>query len=329
MATAFRAFMEGLIDYAGLFPPARLDLDTAIRNFIRYLDGAEAWMLKRFIIPAARLKELVPYQGELFSGRREPIRFSILLSGEAGPNGVSADLHHEIEELIAFQERQGRFCATEVLETRLPRETAEAAEAEQTTEYLRSLDALLERTGLRGMELFVEVPPESLSIRTVESAIQGIADLGKTGASGNSGVLRAGIKLRCGGLEPRAFPRPDLVARVLLDCRDLGVPLKCTAGLHHPVRHRDEDVDVMAHGFFNLFGAGILAYGQNIPFERVAECLCDKEALSFRFQEDLFAWRETGVPAAVVAEARAQFIIGFGSCSFDEPREDLRGLGLL
>ena len=46
MSLAFRAFMSELIDYAGLFPPARLDLDTAIRNFARYrvrLSEYHAW----------------------------------------------------------------------------------------------------------------------------------------------------------------------------------------------------------------------------------------------------------------------------------------------
>jgi hypothetical protein len=58
MSLAFRAFMSELIDYAGLFPPARLDLDTAIRKYARYRDQDEAWMLGRFIIPAGQLAQL-------------------------------------------------------------------------------------------------------------------------------------------------------------------------------------------------------------------------------------------------------------------------------
>ena len=264
MVTAFRAFMEGLIDYAGLFPPARLDLETAIRKFIRYRAGPDAWMLERFIIPASRLTELLPYHEELAVGTSGPVGFSVLLSGGGGANGACDNLQKEIEEILVFQDRQGPSCRIDVLETRLPVETAEASEAERTTEYLRSLDTLLRKSGLDGVELFLEVPPGSLSISSVESAIQGIADLGKTGTAGKGAVIRAGFKLRCGGLERENIPKPDLVARVLVECRDQGTPLKCTAGLHHPIRHHDAGLDAMVHGFFNVFGAGILAHALNL-----------------------------------------------------------------
>ncbi len=52
-----RVLLGGLIDYAGLFPPAALDMPTAVRNYASYRDGEHAWMLGRFIVPAARLSE--------------------------------------------------------------------------------------------------------------------------------------------------------------------------------------------------------------------------------------------------------------------------------
>src|SRR5258708_5826627 len=55
--TSVRALLGGLIDYAGLFPPAALDMPTAVRNYASYRDGEHAWMLGRFIVPAARLSE--------------------------------------------------------------------------------------------------------------------------------------------------------------------------------------------------------------------------------------------------------------------------------
>ena len=57
MQPSLRTLLTEIVDYAGLFPPAKLQLDEAIRNYARYLRGPEAWMLGRFVCPAARLRE--------------------------------------------------------------------------------------------------------------------------------------------------------------------------------------------------------------------------------------------------------------------------------
>jgi hypothetical protein len=57
---AIRILMSGLIDYAGLFPPASLDMETAKRNYAAYRDGEYAWMLGRFVVPAASRAEVDP-----------------------------------------------------------------------------------------------------------------------------------------------------------------------------------------------------------------------------------------------------------------------------
>src|SRR5262245_38924762 len=66
MNPALRALLGGIIDYAGLFPPAQLPLEEAIRNYARYRTEPESWMLGRFVIPATRLKELAELGKELF-----------------------------------------------------------------------------------------------------------------------------------------------------------------------------------------------------------------------------------------------------------------------
>ena len=52
------AFLNGLIDYAGLFPPANLDLQTAIKNYAQYIHSIDSWMLGPFVIPITKLNEL-------------------------------------------------------------------------------------------------------------------------------------------------------------------------------------------------------------------------------------------------------------------------------
>jgi hypothetical protein len=57
-ARALRTLLEGLIDYAGLFPPAALSMDEAVRNYARYRQGPYAWALGRFVVPQDRVGEV-------------------------------------------------------------------------------------------------------------------------------------------------------------------------------------------------------------------------------------------------------------------------------
>jgi hypothetical protein len=140
---------------------------------------------------------------------------------------------------------------------------------------------------------------------------------------------RIGAKLRCGGVTPEAFPDCERVAGFIDICRRLGLPLKCTAGLHHPVRHQAAEPAVMMHGFLNVFGAGILAHGLMADLEVLTGCVEETDPNAFSFSEEGFSWRDHSVDAASMKRAREGFLPGFGSCSFNEPRDDLRALGLL
>lgn len=318
MRGSFRAFMNGLIDYAGLFPPAKLDLDSAIRNYARYLSEKDAWMLNRFIIPAARLEELDRYVAELFTGGTGPMRLTLLSrDGLLGFDGVRS-----------FTERHGGRVAIEVVEVLLP--PAVDVEAGVVV-FLRSLVEVLAGQGLDGLALYAELP-EGGGL-DLDRAAAGIAAFNREGS--RSAGYHAGFKLRCGGTEVAAFPPVGRVVRAVAACRDRAVPLKCTAGLHRPLRHHDPEIGAMHHGFLNVFGAGILAHAHSLPAERLASCLADMDAADFAFGDDAFTWRdpETGqahdVKPEAVAAARTALMTGFGSCSFDEPREDLRSLGLL
>jgi hypothetical protein len=105
------------------------------------------------------------------------------------------------------------------------------------------------------------------------------------------------VKLRCGG---EFVPSVEQVALVVACCREAGVPFKATAGLHHAVR-RGED-----HGFVNLLAAA------TAPRGRIAEVVAEEDASVLK----------------VEPPAREVFT-SFGSCSWSEPVDDMRELGLL
>src|SRR3954463_11611235 len=54
---AMRMLLSQSIDYAGLFPPAELDMASALENFVGYSSGPFSWALGRFIVPVSRIAE--------------------------------------------------------------------------------------------------------------------------------------------------------------------------------------------------------------------------------------------------------------------------------
>lgn len=58
MTTPLRGLLGGIVDYAGLFPPASLAMADAVAAYSAYRDGPDAWMLGAFVAPASRLDDL-------------------------------------------------------------------------------------------------------------------------------------------------------------------------------------------------------------------------------------------------------------------------------
>lgn len=311
MDPALHALMSGVIDYAGLFPPARLPLEPAIRNYAAYRAGADAFMLGRFVIPAARLPELDPFVAGLFpDDPARPLRVAALGRGGAGVEDFLAGLDDDLAAMRAFEARHRGRVAIDVLETRLPDDALDRAEALGVL-----LDEALPRIG--AVRPFFEVPLAGDWRRTLDAATDA---LGSTGG--------AGLKLRTGGLEDSAFPSCEQVAAVLVACREAQVPFKATAGLHHPLPRRDESVPATMHGFLNVFGGGALAWLRGLSEAQLAPLLAQQDPAFFRFEDGHFRAGGWALGADEIARARREAVLSFGSCSFDEPRADLAALGL-
>jgi hypothetical protein len=80
------------------------------------------------------------------------------------------------------------------------------------------------------------------------------------------------------------------------------------------------------HGFLNVLGAGVMAAQHRWDEKQTAEMLECEEASAFSFDGESFRWREWKIGSDQIATHR-KLITSFGSCSFDEPREDLAALG--
>jgi hypothetical protein len=80
------------------------------------------------------------------------------------------------------------------------------------------------------------------------------------------------------------------------------------------------------HGFLNLFGGGILAAVNGLSAAQLAAILADEDGANFQFDDNGFRWRDFAASPSQIKQARQTLFISYGSCSFDEPREDLSQL---
>ncbi|HEX3672047.1 MAG TPA: hypothetical protein VHT92_10145 [Candidatus Cybelea sp.] len=288
-----RAAFGALIDYAGLFPPARLPLAEAFAEYGAARQGPHAWMLGRFIVPASAL----------------PVASDAALSVVVEPSA-------EAFELVARQRKSSP--RIETIEVPLNQSVAPFREQLSTAERLDVLGALeadLAVNGLRDVTAFVEIP----RARPWWSAL--------SDTMGVLARLKFGAKLRCGGLSAEAFPSIDEVAAFIAAAAAAGVPFKATAGLHHPVRHLDESTGFTMHGFLNVLAAA--AFASQVDEATLREIVGEEEKSAFTFASDSFAWRDRRINVAELQATRHSAFVAYGSCSFAEPVADLTAMGLL
>jgi hypothetical protein len=348
MFVSLRALLNQIVDYAGLFPPARLSLDESIRNYARYQREPEGWMLARFICPAARLAELDPYVGELFKSE-PPLRISALGRGGETSDEFLENLKLDLDAASEFRSRNGEHAAVGCFETRLPGDIDNVEGRADVQTVLAKAGELFEAAGFAALPRFYEVPVRGDCQQTVNAVATSLAMLNRglptdsspMDSAGSYAIAAsadepqiatgrtAGIKLRCGGLEPAAIPSVQQVATVIAQCCSAGVPLKFTAGLHHPTRQLDAGLGTHPHGFLNVFVAGVLACALGLEYHDILALVEEEDVRQFRFSDDFIAWCDAEATVSEVEYARRHRVISFGSCSFNEPREELRELGLL
>ena len=141
--------------------------------------------------------------------------------------------------------------------------------------------------------------------------------------------VTVGAKVRCGGQAAGSTPSVDDLAAFVVAAHAHDVPWKATAGLHHPVRGvHGVSGGAVPHGFLNLFVAGAALHAGVLDSARVAEVIAESEPRAFVVDPTHIAWRGVRVEAEQVGAARER-CVSFGSCSFDEPVNDLRELGIL
>jgi hypothetical protein len=287
------ALLHHLIDFAGLFPPAGLDLGTAAAEYASYRAGRDSWALGRFIIPAARLAELnAALQSATFPHHESPWRLSAI---------AGTDLATDLLAIEQFNAARGR-AVVDTIELKVA----------NTGAISQALASIAGR-----VDAYMEVPITEDPADLIEAVRQG---------GGRA-------KVRTGGVTADAFPSPTQLLRFLRRCRDAGVAFKATAGLHHPLRgayrltYEPDSGCAVMFGFLNVFlAAAFLEHGMGD--DEALALLEESSPNSLRFEDDAAWWRSHRLGVAELRLAR-RFANAFGSCSFREPLDDLRAMRLL
>ena len=311
MNAALDYLLKTVIDYAGLFPPADLNLAEAINTFSADLKGTYRAWLRHFILPAARITEFDSLREK--HGRDSQWTLSLIMGGGESLHDWQTSLEDVLEP---FATRDVKHTdRVRVLEIALP--LGIAADAPSFTQAIESLERQLAPTPLVDCTLFFETT--SADHRRI---------LAEVLAARKSQKWKLGLKLRTGGLTRDHFPSFEQLADFIRLCHSLDIPWKATAGLHHPLPIDCKQTDAKMHGFLNLLFAVILLEGNSLAGDQVENLLTDQNPDHFVFRETGIEWM--GITASVeqVQLGRERFL-SFGSCSFAEPLEDLAALGLL
>ena len=291
---SLRPFLSAIVDYAGLFPPAKLDMRSAVNAYAKYQDGEESDLLGRFVLPAARLAEFSAEAEALLQHDGEPWELS------ATGSGSFSETRTLIEHFNAAH--AGRAVCDTVELAVTSHDDVRRAAAEFPEE----------------IAVFLEVP-------IVADPVYLISEIAETAAS---------AKIRTGGIVETAIPSPGQVLRFISTCVEQGVPFKATAGLHHAIRgmypltYEPDSPKALMFGYLNIFFASAFSAAGSSE-GAVLGSLEETDAAAFKVDETGVWWKDHVVVHEQLTVVRQAVATSFGSCSFVEPVAEARNLNLI
>lgn len=283
VSEALRALLEGVVDYAGLYPPASLDIPVAARNYAAYRAGADRWMLGRFVVGIARLPEL-----------RSTIQ-AMKAGGEAWPVTVVAP---------------DAPAATAAL--RMPDDIATRIESVEVRAQTPADVALVARAATKTRDVYLELAPDS----TMVPLLDAIA-LAKLRAKFRTGGVTADVFPSPEQIV--AFIRGCIDRNIPFKATaGLHHPLRGNYRLTYAPSAPSADM----YGYLNVFLATAFIR-QGLPDREAAELLVEKDPTAFTVEEQGIRWRDHLVDVEAIKAARSRGATSFGSCSFREPVDEL------
>jgi hypothetical protein len=272
------AAWSGLVDDAAIFPPGDVPLPDAVTAYQERRDAWYADLVGPLVVRDTDLPEVDP-----------GVPVSVVLTGGAGAvAGVAALADKKGHRVVGLE------AAVRDLDDM----------AGNVRRITTAVDAARVSGRLADTQVYVELPQIHPTADWL-SAADAVAE------------AEHHLKFRTGGVEAHLFPSAAEVATWIDSALDRETPFKCTAGLHHAVRHRDHETGFEHLGFLNVLLATRVAFdgGSVADTTQVLDDHYANDLVALARQSDL--------------EGARRWFTSYGSCSVSDPLEDLVGLGLL
>lgn len=315
--SSVKTLLNGLFDYAGLFPPASLSLADALAEYNAHRAEADDWMLGPFVMTGGHWNELMDLSDQLSTDAPLPIQL-LPPSGPdmaTGAGALEQALHEAADRLEALDGK----ATLAGFEWKLPADAL--LEASTAVASITRAESIFEASPFSNLPRYLEVVRDEAFLRQLPLYFLAL------GAQQRPDRVRA--KTRCGGMQEADFPSTAELAAFLQAALRTGHPFKATAGLHHAVRHFNEDQELMMHGFLNVFFATTIGRCAGLDTAGIEAILSDTDPLSFIFTDSGIEWNGLKASTTEFIRDRRQLALSIGSCSFDAPRQDMRQLGWL
>lgn len=290
--TALRALLAGIVDYAGLFPPAELDMRAAVRNYAEYRASDDAWMLGRFVVPVARLDDFRDALAGAVS--RDTPDWRVAAIG-------GADLATDAARVQSFNAAHAVPATIDCVE----------AKVASVDDVARAADVM------RGLEFFAELPGRSDPRALVEAlAARRLKAKIRTGGVTGDAFPDAPSIVR--------FIRACDQARVPFKATaGLHHPLTAV----YPLTYEPTSATHRMFGFVNVFLAPAFL-AADVAEDEVCQLLDESDPAAFTITDSTIVWRGRAVDVDQIERARDCLACSFGSCSFREPVDGLHTLTL-
>ncbi|MEM7356583.1 MAG: hypothetical protein AAF657_37550 [Acidobacteriota bacterium] len=285
--------LASLIDYAGLFPPAALELPEAAANYARYRQSARAAMLGRFVVPVAQLPALARW-----------IR-------QNEPHGTL----WEVSVLVGKDVAGGFEKITITL----------AEHVESPVVAVRSIEAV----ATTPEAMHVALPPDAEAFFEIDHRVDPSTWIRAAAAAGVAAKIRTGGVEQSAFPSAGEIARFILAcARHRLPFKaTAGLHHPFPAA--YPLTYEADSPLGTMHGFMNVFYAAAMAWRGSTDSDALCSILESTERPGWDEARQELNWTDHRLSMADLAECRENFARSYGSCSFLEPIEGLEEVGLL
>ncbi len=296
--------VDRLFDYAGMFPPASLAFEQALEQAARH----EGQLHRAHLIDADMVVQ-TDHLPQLTNGALDATGWRPGQTCTLALVGVP--LQHAAETVEAVATFNEAFEQSAVVRRITSLEITTSGPLGRDRPNMREALVELQKQTPAATRLFLEPRWDPTHWESSKTELFGLLEQ----------VPQVGLKVRCAG---ETAITHETMAEVLEQANRLGMPLKATQGLHHPILEERWD---NSWGFLNLVAAlrFLGATADDFSRSQTLKLLAETDPKAYSFENGL-RWREHELDSKALAQAIQAVPLAIGSCNIKEADEDLKRL---